>query len=135
MRENNMKKKLFISVVLFLLILFTSYICFRMTFYSKNKPNKDPNAIDIPDEIKNLKVEDLSNAPTYYFITLDNNRETQRHSTPQMSMSGYLFNDKLWECKRVSDSVTNEGDCYSLIRNDKSFNPIFLFITFFNCIT
>ena len=84
-------------------------------------------AIDIPDEIKNLKVEDLSNAPTYYFITLDNNRETQRHSTPQMSMSGYLFNDKLWECKRVSDSVTNEGDCYSLIRNDKSFNPIFLF--------
>lgn len=84
-------------------------------------------AIDIPDEIKNLKVEDLANAPTYYFITLDNNRETQRHSTPQMSMSGYLFNDKLWECKRVSDSVTNEGDCYSLIRNDKSFNPIFLF--------
>lgn len=84
-------------------------------------------AIDIPDEINNLKVEDLANAPTYYFITLDNNRETQRHSTPQMSMSGYLFNDKLWECKRVSDSVTNEGDCYSLIRNDKSFNPIFLF--------
>lgn len=84
-------------------------------------------AIDIPDEIKNLKVEDLANAPTYYFITLDNNRETQRHSTPQMSMSGYLFNDKLWDCKRVSDSVTNEGDCYSLIRNDKSFNPIFLF--------
>jgi hypothetical protein len=39
----------------------------------------------------------------------------------------YLFNDKLWECKRVSGSVTNEGDCYSLIRNDKSFNPIFLF--------
>ena len=84
-------------------------------------------AIDIPDEIKNLKVEDLANTPTYYFITLDNNRETQQHSTPQMSMSGYLFNDKLWECKRVSDSVTNEGDCYSLIRNDKSFNPIFIF--------
>ena len=84
-------------------------------------------AIDIPDEIKNLKEEDLANAPTYYFITLDNNRETQRHSTPQMSMSGYLFNDKLWKCKRVSDSVTNEGDCYSLIRNDKTFNPTFLF--------
>ncbi len=39
-----------IVVVLFLLILITSYICFRMTFYSKNKPSKDPNAIDIPDD-------------------------------------------------------------------------------------
>ena len=83
--------------------------------------------IDIPNEIINLKVEDLALAPTYYFITLDNNRETKRHSTPQMSMSGYLFKDKLWGCKRVSDSVTNDGHCYSLINKDESFNPTFLF--------
>ena len=60
-------------------------------------------------------------------ITLDNNRETPRHSTPQMSMSGYLFTDKLWGCKMISDSVKDEGDCYSLICNDKTFNPTFLF--------
>lgn len=81
----------------------------------------------IPNEIRDLKAEELADAPTYYFITLDNNRETKRHSTPQMSMSGYLFDNKLWGCKRVSDAVYNEGDCYSLITKDKNFNPIFLF--------
>lgn len=83
--------------------------------------------IDIPDEIRGLKSEDLAHTPTYYFITLDNNGETPRHATAQMSMSGYLFTNKLWGCKRLSDSVKDEGDCYSLIRNDKTFNPTFLF--------
>lgn len=36
--------------VLLILILITAYICFRLTFYSKNKPKKDPNSIDIPDD-------------------------------------------------------------------------------------
>lgn len=83
--------------------------------------------ICIPKEIRELKIEDLAPAPTYYFITLDNNGETEKKSTPQMSMSGYLFKDKLWGCKRRSTEVLNDDDCYSLIKKDKSFDPTFLF--------
>lgn len=83
--------------------------------------------IDIPHEIRELKSDDLAPAPTYYFVTLDNNGEEERKSTPQMSMSGYLFKDKRWDCKRISEKVLVEGDCYSLINEDESFNPTFLF--------
>ena len=41
---------LIIILVILFLVLITSYICFRMVFYSKNKQNKDPNVIDIPDD-------------------------------------------------------------------------------------
>ena len=36
--------------ILITLILVTSFICFRMCFYSKNKPVKNPNEIYIPDD-------------------------------------------------------------------------------------
>ncbi|MBE6239337.1 MAG: hypothetical protein E7113_04700 [Bacteroidales bacterium] len=83
--------------------------------------------VNVPKEIHDLKIEDLATAPSYYFITLNNKGETEKHSTPQMTMSGYLFKDKIWNCRKVSNLIATEGDCYALINNDRTFNPIFLF--------
>lgn len=42
-------------------------------------------------------------------------------------MSGYLFSDKRWGCKRVSSLIKKEGDYFDLIEQDESFKPVFLF--------
>ena len=42
-------------------------------------------------------------------------------------MSGHLFKDKRWNCKRISKYVIEEGDYFTLTENDKDFKPIFLF--------
>jgi len=43
---------------------------------------------------------------------LNNNSEKENGSTPKQTMSGYLFNDKRWNCKRLSTKTvqTNFGD-------------------------
>ncbi len=53
---------IFIIILLFVIIC---YICFKMTFYSKNKINKNKNTIDIPndqlyDNYKNIIIEDVN---------------------------------------------------------------------------
>lgn len=55
---------LIIISILILLILIISFVSFRMTFYSKNKPPKDPNEINIPDDkfyrdYRNIIIEDV----------------------------------------------------------------------------
>lgn len=65
--------------------------------------------IDLPDSLKNLLKEDIKGYE-FYVITLNNNSENG--STPKQTMSGYLFNDKRWNCRKISTRTvqTNFGD-------------------------
>lgn len=83
--------------------------------------------VSIPKEIEGLTENDISMAPEFYFITLDNNSQSVNGSTPKQTMSGYLFDDKRWNCKRISTLVKREGDFYKLTENDTTFSPVFLF--------
>jgi len=67
--------------------------------------------IDIPDEFKNLQIKDIEGYK-FYVITLNNNSDKENISTPKQTMSGYLFNDKRWNCRRVSTKTvhTSFGD-------------------------
>lgn len=80
-----------------------------------------------PESLRKIKVDMINAKPSFYFITLDNNASKPNASTPKQTMSGYLFKDKRWGAKKVSDLVATQGDFYSLIHRDKSFNPYFLF--------
>lgn len=82
---------------------------------------------NIPCSLKNISCEKFSSAPEFYFITLNNNPEYPSDNTPKKTMSGYLFNDKRWGCKRVSSLIKEKGDYFDLIEHDKSFKPTFLF--------
>ena len=65
--------------------------------------------------------------PEFFFITLNNNAEKEKASTPMQTMAGYLFNDKLWGCKRSSkkDSVQKMFD--DITKKDNKFFATFLF--------
>ncbi|MDO9152971.1 MAG: hypothetical protein Q7U47_04570 [Paludibacter sp.] len=65
--------------------------------------------------------------PEFYFITLDNNAEKENASTPKQTMAGYLFNDKRWECKRLSTKDSVESKFGDITRNDNKFYATFLF--------
>lgn len=46
-------------------------------------------------EICPIRIKDkseINDEPEFYFITLNNNPETEAHSTPKMTMGGYVFN-------------------------------------------
>jgi hypothetical protein len=57
--------------------------------------------IDLPDELKNLRTKEIIGYD-FYVTTLNNNVVKENGSTPKQTMSGYLFNDKRWDCKRLS---------------------------------
>lgn len=65
--------------------------------------------------------------PEFYFITIDNNAEKENASTPKQTMAGYLFNDKRWECKRLSTKDSIESKFGDITRNDNKFYATFLF--------
>mgnify|MGYP005856649477 CR=1 FL=1 len=67
--------------------------------------------IELPNELKNLQTKEIRGYE-FYVITLNNNLEKENGSTPKQTMSGYLFNDKRWGCKRLSKKTvqTNFGD-------------------------
>lgn len=85
--------------------------------------------VTVPATLKNITINDIASQPEYYFITLNNNVEEGSTTTPEQTMSGYLFDDKRWNCNRVSNLVKSDGDYFDLTKNDKSFRPIFLFST------
>lgn len=80
--------------------------------------------IAIPFETPVEKEEILS--PEFYFITLDNNAATENASTPRQTMSGYLFDDRRWDCKRLSSKRVQPsfGD---ITKKDNEFYAIFKF--------
>jgi hypothetical protein len=83
--------------------------------------------IDIPDELKNLQIKDIEGYK-FYVITLNNNSEKENGSTPKQTMSGYLFNDKRWNCRRLSTKTVqaNFGD---VTDKSNSLHVNFLFST------
>lgn len=81
--------------------------------------------IDVPQSLCDIQPHDISATPQFYVITLDNNYVNG--STPQMTMSGYLFADKRWNCKKVSQDVYNNGDYFEITHKDSTFKPFFLF--------
>ena len=83
--------------------------------------------VDIPKSLQHISSADkICSIPEFYFITLNNNEEDGQ-SNPKQTMSGCLFKDKRWGCKRVSSLIKKEGDYFDLIKHDKTFNPTFLF--------
>ena len=87
----------------------------------------DKVGVSIPQGLKEISENDIESKPEFYFITLNNNPEKIGGSSPKQSMSGYLFSDKRWECKKISTTVTEDGDYYDITNKDKEFSPIFLF--------
>jgi hypothetical protein len=57
--------------------------------------------IKVPNECSNIKADEIEEYQ-FFVITLNNNPDKGNGSTPQQTMSGYLFNDKRWGCKKVS---------------------------------
>lgn len=86
----------------------------------------DKVGVSIPSELNGITEKDIDPKPGFYFVTLDNN-SCDNESTPKQTMSGYLFSDHRWGCKRISTLVNKEGDYYQLTKNDKDFSPVFLF--------
>jgi len=60
--------------------------------------------VDLPDSLKNLSIMDIGGYE-FYVITLNNNSENINGSSPKQTMSGYLFSDKRWNCKKVSQKT------------------------------
>lgn len=86
--------------------------------------------VNVPTSLKDISCEDIAQEPEFYFITLNNNPDPEHPSsdnTPKKTMSGYLFSDKRWGCKRVSSLVNKDGDYFDIIEHSKSFKPVFLF--------
>lgn len=83
--------------------------------------------VPVPEELEDVHVRNMADNPEYYFITLNNNPATIGGSRPKQTMSGYLFNDKRWNCQRISKLVKEGGDYFKLIKGDKTFVPEFLF--------
>ena len=82
--------------------------------------------VDVPYNFAEISTNKFAIYPEFYFIMINNNAKAGA-STPEQTMSGYLFKDKRWNCKRISKYVIEEGDYFTLTENDKDFKPIFLF--------
>ena len=82
--------------------------------------------VDVPYSFAGISTNKFAIYPEFYFIMINNNAKAGA-STPEQTMSGYLFKDKRWNCKRISKHVIEEGDYFTLTENDKDFKPIFLF--------
>lgn len=82
--------------------------------------------VDVPYNFAEISTNKFAIYPEFYFIMINNNAKAGA-STPEQKMSGQLFKDKRWNCKKISKPVIEEGDYFTLTENDKDFKPIFLF--------
>lgn len=82
--------------------------------------------IPIPRELTDIQEDSLAPEPEFYIITLDNNAQSPRHSTPKMKMGARLFKNNRWGTKQFS-SCLEKGNYFHLIENDLNFNLTFLF--------
>jgi ribonuclease BN (tRNA processing enzyme) len=111
---------------------------FKETGYFKDLMRKE--IVYIIDSLKKInintpfdnipEVNSILPEPDFYFITIDNNPEKEGACTPKQRMSARLFNDKRWNCKKLSKKliVQNEfGDVTDI--NNKRIHVNFLFST------
>ena len=80
--------------------------------------------VELPFKIPN--EEDFLQ-PEFYFIILNNNRATPRHSSPKQTIAGYLFKEKRWGSRRVSKTNNIERDFGDIAKKDNPFNANLLF--------
>ncbi len=64
--------------------------------------------------------------PEFYFIILNNNAHNKA-STPQQTLSGYLFKDKRWGCKKLTSGKCVETDFGDITTKKGKFHATFLF--------
>lgn len=65
--------------------------------------------------------------PEFYFITLNNNPEKVKGSTPKQTMAAYLFNEKRWGCKLLSSKQRVESKFGDITKKKNGFYATFLF--------
>lgn len=83
--------------------------------------------VNVPPSLMSVKCDDIAKKPEFYFVTLDNNAILPSENTPKQTMSGQLFRDKRWGCKRLSSLINRDGEYFDLIEHNHSFKPVFLF--------
>ena len=83
--------------------------------------------VKMPKALMDIEIGEIASEPEFYFITLNNNPENNSENTPKQTMSGYLFSDKRWDCKRVTNLHKTEGDFFDLTEHNTAFRPVFLF--------
>jgi hypothetical protein len=81
--------------------------------------------ISIPEQLTAIQVKDIIGY-RFYVITLNNNVDKENGSTPKQTMAGYLFNDKRWNCKKIS-TKTAETDFGDVTDKSNSIHVNFLF--------
>ena len=64
--------------------------------------------------------------PEFYFITLNNNANTEKASTPMQTMAGYLFKKPRWACKKLSTKCV-ETEFGDITKKENKFHATFLF--------
>ncbi len=89
--------------------------------------------VNIPKELDEICVENIAVAPEFYFITLDNNAELPRASTPKQTIAGYIFpaQPRRWGCRRTATKWEETMKPYGDItrRDNVPFCATFLFST------
>lgn len=86
--------------------------------------NQKDIGIAIPFE---LPKENNLLVPEFYFITLNNNKETPKHNSPKQTMAAYLFKKKQWGCIKLSTKDSVEKDFGDITKRDNPFHATFLF--------
>ena len=82
--------------------------------------------LDLPDWLQYLTADDITKY-NFYVITLDNNGETERHSTPKQTMAGYLFNSFRWGCKKLATPPSVEKIFGDVTKKSNKLQVTFLF--------
>ena len=80
------------------------YEQFKLETWSilNNLRDLDP---DYPQELDQLRIEQIASRPEFYVITLDNNAYGHQ-CTPKQTVGGYLFNDpSRWNSPRISSNT------------------------------
>jgi hypothetical protein len=82
--------------------------------------------VDVPQELNKLQTTDISNFE-FYIITLNNNADKEKGSTPKQTMAGYLFKDKRWGCKKLTTGKCVEKDFGDVTDKNNSIHVNLLF--------
>ena len=101
--------------------LFDSHLKYEIIEIVKSKNNLNVTGFSELPQVNELL------APEFYFITLNNNTESIRGTTPKQSMASYLFNEKgRWGSKGLSTKRV-EPDFGDVTKKSNKFHATFLF--------
>lgn len=87
---------------------------------------KSQKALGMPVPFEIPKPGDISD-PEFFFITLNNNAENENASSPRQTMAGYLFRNKTWSCKKLTNGKCVETDFGDITQKSNPFYATFLF--------